>query len=55
MFKTYGDGDPNMKMLENGLPHGYVWKAIVKANSLMIVYLVVYALVCIHTCVKINV
>ena len=31
----------------------YVWKAIVKADSLMVVYLVVWEFICIHSAGKV--
>ena len=46
--------DPNIEMLEKWTST-YVWKAIVKADSLMVVYLVVWEFICIHSAVEINV
>lgn len=43
--------DPNIKMLEEWTS-AYVWKAIFNADSLVIIYLVVWTLVCIHSGVK---
>ena len=45
--------DPNIRMLKK-LTSVYVWKAIVKADSLVIIYLVVWALVCIYSGIKIK-
>ena len=45
--------DPNIKMLKKWTSI-YVRKAIVKVDSLMVVYLVVWEFICIHSAVEIN-
>ena len=43
--------DPDIKMLEKWTST-YVWKAIVKVDSLMVVYLVVWEFICIYSAVN---